>query len=124
MHTAPALHAVEDDLGVVDSEPIDALFRAMYEMGASDLHLSVGSPPVVRKDGRMQPLVEGAPPLTPDAILALLLPMLPEQTSGSSANGTIPTSPTNSTGPRGSAVTRSWIGEGRAPCSASSRRTS
>src|SRR5438046_2182908 len=80
MHTAAsALHAVDEADGVLDTEPIDALFRAMCERGAADLHLSVGSPPVVRKDGRMQVLLEGAPPLTPDAILSLLLPILPGQ---------------------------------------------
>ena len=77
MHTGSALHAVEEP--GLTSEPIDALFRGMVERGASDLHLSVGSPPIIRKDGRMQPLVEGAAPLTPDAILALLMPVLPEQ---------------------------------------------
>jgi twitching motility protein PilT len=79
MHTGSALHAVDDIDAPLDTEPIDALFRAMCELGASDLHLSVGSPPVVRKDGRMQSLTEDAPALTPDAILALLLPILPEQ---------------------------------------------
>src|SRR5258705_8492297 len=79
MLTATALHAVDDAGAPVDTEPIDALFRAMCERGASDLHLSVGSPPVIRKDGRMQTVVEGTAPLTPDAILALLLPILPAQ---------------------------------------------
>jgi twitching motility protein PilT len=79
MHTGSALHAVDDTNVILDTEPMDALFRAMCDRGASDLHLSVGSPPVVRKDGRMQSLVEGAPALTPDAIMALLLPILPAQ---------------------------------------------
>jgi len=35
---------------------IDALFRAMCAAGASDLHISVGVPPLIRKDGHMQPL--------------------------------------------------------------------
>jgi twitching motility protein PilT len=61
------------------SDAIDALFRAMCDVGASDLHLSVGTAPVVRKDGRMQPLVAGAAALSPDAIMSLLLPILPEQ---------------------------------------------
>src|SRR5262245_56243836 len=78
MHTATALPAVEDTGAPVDTEPIDALFRTMCEMRASDLHLSVGSPPAVRKDGRMQPLAEGAPPLTPDSLMSLLMPILPE----------------------------------------------
>ena len=42
-----------------DGPPIDRLFRLMTAMGASDLHLSVGMPPLVRKDGQMQPLEEG-----------------------------------------------------------------
>ena len=48
--------------------PIDDLFRAMYDAGASDLHLSCGMPPLVRKDGSMRPLDQSAAPLTPDAI--------------------------------------------------------
>jgi twitching motility protein PilT len=79
MHTATALHAVDEVGAVLDTEPIDALFRAMCERGASDLHLSVGSPPVVRKDGRMESLVDGAVALTPEAVLAFLLPILPPQ---------------------------------------------
>jgi twitching motility protein PilT len=79
MNTATALHAVDDVPLSLDTEPIDALFRAMCERGASDLHLSVGSPPVIRKDGRMEALVEGAATLTPDAIMALVLPILPAQ---------------------------------------------
>jgi twitching motility protein PilT len=78
MHSPSALHAVPESSVSHDSSQIDALFRAMTDMGASDLHLSVGCAPVVRKDGRMQPLVAGAEPLTPDAIMTLLLPILPD----------------------------------------------
>src|SRR5689334_25141001 len=56
---------------------IDELFRDMCAIGASDLHLSVGTPPLVRKDGRMQPLGE-RPALTSDDVVALLRPILPE----------------------------------------------
>jgi twitching motility protein PilT len=79
MHDATAPHAGDDPAANLTTDPIDALFRAMCERGASDLHLSVGSPPIVRKDGRMEPLLEGAKPLTADAVLSLLLPILPEQ---------------------------------------------
>src|SRR5262245_61315260 len=79
MHTATALHAVDGAASPLSTDPIDALFRAMCEHKASDLHLSVGSPPVIRKDGRMQVLTEGAEPLTADSVLSLLLPVLPEQ---------------------------------------------
>ncbi len=56
-----------------------AVPRHVAQRGASDLHLSVASPPIVRKDGRMQPLTEGAEPSTADAVMSLLLPILPEQ---------------------------------------------
>jgi twitching motility protein PilT len=58
---------------------VDGLFRMMVQHGASDLHLSVGIPPMVRKDGRMQPLDPAAPVLTPDLIVRLLDPITPEK---------------------------------------------
>ena len=57
---------------------IDRLFRLMVEAKASDLHLSSGMPPLVRKDGHIQPLEEGAAPLTHDDIVALMEPITPE----------------------------------------------
>jgi len=63
---------------IATAEPaIDRLFRVMYKMKASDLHLSSGMPPLVRLDGSMQPLEEGAAPLSPEAIVALLDPIMP-----------------------------------------------
>jgi len=58
---------------------IDALFRAMCAAGASDLHISVGVPPLIRKDGHMQPLDAAVEPLTSDASAALLEPIMPEK---------------------------------------------
>jgi twitching motility protein PilT len=58
---------------------IDSLFMAMCTAGASDLHLTVGMPPLIRKDGSMQPLDTVAGPLTPDAMTALLDPIMPEK---------------------------------------------
>jgi twitching motility protein PilT len=58
---------------------IDALFRAMCAKGASDLHLCVGSPPAVRKDGHMQTLDASASPLTSEDLGALLAPIMPER---------------------------------------------
>jgi twitching motility protein PilT len=60
-----------------DGPAIDGLFRAMCAAAASDLHLSVGSPPIVRKDGRMLPLDPAAAPLTPAELTALLPPIMP-----------------------------------------------
>jgi twitching motility protein PilT len=59
--------------------PIDELFHAMVKMGASDLHLSVGSPPLIRKDGHMQKLDPAAVPLTPQDLVHLLAPIMPEK---------------------------------------------
>jgi twitching motility protein PilT len=59
--------------------PIDQLFRAMVTQGASDLHLSVGSPPMVRKDGHMQPLDPAAGQLTSQEVVQLLAPIIPEK---------------------------------------------
>jgi twitching motility protein PilT len=56
---------------------IDKLFHAMVSAGASDLHLCCGSPPLVRKDGRMKPLQEGFPPLTDEYLKGLLDPIMP-----------------------------------------------
>jgi len=57
---------------------IDQLFRRMCELKASDLHLSSGTPPLVRRDGEMQPLVEGAGPLTTEILRRLLSEIMPE----------------------------------------------
>ena len=59
--------------------PVDGLFRMMVQNGASDLHLSVGIPPMIRKDGKMQPLDPAAPVLTADLIVRLLDPITPEK---------------------------------------------
>ena len=50
----------------------------MVEAKASDLHLSVGSPPIIRKDGHMQALFPDEPVLTVDDIGMLLAPIMPE----------------------------------------------
>jgi twitching motility protein PilT len=59
--------------------PIDALFHAMVKVGASDLHLSVGSSPLIRKDGHMDKLDPAAAPLTPQDLVHLLGPIMPEK---------------------------------------------
>ena len=58
---------------------MDALFRQMAEVGASDLHLSVSMPPLVRKDGKMCELSPGSPQLTPDSIKNLLTSIMPSK---------------------------------------------
>jgi len=58
---------------------IDALFHQMCAAGASDLHLSVGTPPLVRKDGVMQPLDAATPVLDAERVIRLLDPITPEK---------------------------------------------
>jgi twitching motility protein PilT len=63
----------------VSANPIDKLFHAMVGVGASDLHLSVGSPPMVRKDGHMIGLEPATGPLTSEQVVQLLAPIMPEK---------------------------------------------
>jgi twitching motility protein PilT len=70
---------VEPDLAPRTEAPpaIDRLFHGMVQAGASDLHLCVGSVPLIRKDGRMQPLDPALPQLTDDILARLLDPIMP-----------------------------------------------
>ena len=56
---------------------MDNLFRLMDKAGASDLHMSVSMPPMVRKDGKMQKLECNEPTLTPDSMKELLTSIMP-----------------------------------------------
>ncbi|MGB2715328.1 MAG: type IV pilus twitching motility protein PilT, partial [Vicinamibacterales bacterium] len=58
---------------------IDRLFHAMCAMKASDLHISSGMPPLVRKDGEIRPLEEAAAALSAREIERLLDPIIPEK---------------------------------------------
>jgi twitching motility protein PilT len=51
----------------------------MCAAGASDLHLCVGSPPMIRKDGHMEALEPGAAALAGEDLGALLAPIMPEK---------------------------------------------
>ena len=61
------------------SPPIDRLFQMMCSAKASDLHLSVGMKPLVRKDGEIKVLDESAPPFDPQSMWAMLDAILPER---------------------------------------------
>jgi len=50
------------------------LLKATLDLGGSDLHLSIGSPPQVRVDGHLRPLE--LPPLTPETIKSLAYSVL------------------------------------------------
>jgi twitching motility protein PilT len=64
---------------VSEAPAIDHLFHGMVKAGASDLHLSVGSPPMIRKDGHMAALDPAAPPLTAHEVEQLLAPITPDK---------------------------------------------
>jgi twitching motility protein PilT len=59
--------------------PIDRLFHVMFENKASDLHLSVGMPPLIRKDGEIKPLETDGTALDADSMTALLDPIIPQK---------------------------------------------
>ena len=61
------------------SSRMDQLFRAMAAAGASDLHLSVSMPPMIRKDGKMQSLSAGDDALTAESMTHLLGEIMPKK---------------------------------------------
>lgn len=56
---------------------MDDLFQKMEAAGASDLHMSVSMPPMVRKDGRMQPLDCLESTIKPELMKDLLNSIMP-----------------------------------------------
>ncbi len=60
-----------------EAAKMDVLFQKMADLGASDLHLSVSMPPMVRKDGKMAELESGVAKLNPDAMRHLLTSIMP-----------------------------------------------
>ena len=94
----------------------------MVEAKASDLHLSTGMPPLVRKDGTMQPLEPGVSAMTAaDVDGAARARSRRRRTAPSSNGATTRISRTRSRAWRAFAPTSSWIARAWAPCSASSR---
>ena len=66
-------------VNTVMRDRMDALFHLMNDAGASDLHMSVSMPPMVRKDGKMQQLECGEGTLSPEIMRELLLSIMPEK---------------------------------------------
>jgi twitching motility protein PilT len=67
--------ALEDDRPG-DTTGIDLLLRHMARVGASDLHLATGRPPMMRLHGEIRPLPGDHLPLTAEALRALILPTM------------------------------------------------
>ncbi len=56
---------------------LNALLKVMIDKGASDLHVTAGSPPALRIDGRILPLATA--PLTPDETRAICFQCLSDE---------------------------------------------
>jgi twitching motility protein PilT len=69
-----ALSAAEE----VSKGEIDTLLRTLHAKGASDLHLRVGEPPILRLHGEMHRL-EGHAPLERERLEAMLRAIMPER---------------------------------------------
>ncbi len=73
--TSPATPAIDKAPAKVRGEPeANKYFRAVMKFEASDLHLKVGQPPMMRLRGDIQRL--NAPPLTQEDMERMLLPLL------------------------------------------------
>jgi twitching motility protein PilT len=59
------------------SRRMDVLFQKMADAGASDLHMSVSMPPMMRKDGKVMSLPSDEPTITADAMRELLTSIMP-----------------------------------------------
>ncbi len=57
---------------------IDRLLNRLVDTKGSDLHLSVGAPPMIRKDGEIQP-VPGFPPTTQEVMERMVMPIVPDR---------------------------------------------
>jgi twitching motility protein PilT len=60
-----------------DRAPMDRFLRTLVEMKASDLHVSVGSPAMVRHDGEIKPLPGGGDVLSAEDTRRILWPIAP-----------------------------------------------
>lgn len=75
---APTRHIADSGLSAGSTEQIDLLLRKMVEMKASDLHVCVTAPPMVRLDGDMV-AIPGTSPLTAEQVQNILWPMVPHR---------------------------------------------
>jgi twitching motility protein PilT len=60
------------------SPAIDQMLRELVTQGASDLHLCVGMPPLMRKDGDIKPLLPDTAALDAAGVSALLRELMPD----------------------------------------------
>ncbi len=60
-------------------QEMDSFFRKMAGIGASDLHMSVSVPPMVRNDGKIAKLDEAGSVITPQKMQDLLTSIMPQK---------------------------------------------
>jgi twitching motility protein PilT len=75
----PAQMSVEHDPAA--RAGMETLLHMLVEQGASDLHMRVGEPPLLRADGEMR-RIEGQAPLTNEHLEAMLTSIMPEKNRG------------------------------------------
>ncbi len=73
----PDVKAATADAGQA-RDAMEKLLRILVEQGASDLHMRVGEPPILRKNGEME-RIEGQGKLDPATTEALIQSILPER---------------------------------------------
>jgi twitching motility protein PilT len=73
---APQTGAIETPPG---DRPLDALFREMFALRASDLHVSTGAAPMLRLDGEIRPMPGQTRALSAAEVEQLLMPIAPEK---------------------------------------------
>lgn len=66
-------------VNTVMQDRMNTMFRQMADAGASDLHLSVSMPPMIRKDGKMQRLESSEGVISPEIMRELLWSIMPEK---------------------------------------------
>ncbi len=75
---APARQLSDSGLSAGSTEQIDHLLKRMVELKASDLHICVTAPPMIRLDGDMVPM-PGTSVLTAEQVQNILWPMVPHR---------------------------------------------
>ncbi len=69
---SPHIEVVHEDSDLPNGMDVTALLRLGFDAGASDVHLGISAPPLMRLNGTLQPLYHGAEPLTPANTEALI----------------------------------------------------
>lgn len=75
--TSMAKSTIRLGAGIRSELPINRLFRAMIDIGGSDLHLQVGKPAILRVKGTLKPL--DMPPISEEQMKEWCMPMMDER---------------------------------------------